>query len=113
MEDGREISEISEISDDSGTSEVAEVTEVTEVAEVAEVAEVTGVTEVTEISELEPVIAEDEELNNSPPKNLPRKESFYDKIPLSKKQLDVIIVVLMVALVAFFIIGALIGNGLI
>ena len=89
MEDGRETSE------DSGNSEVTEI------------AEVTG------ISEPEPVITGDEELDSSPPKKIPRKESIYDKIPLSKKQLDVIIVILMVALVVFFILGALIGNGLI
>lgn len=41
------------------------------------------------------------------------KERLYDKIPLTKKQLDVIIAVLIVAFVVVFILGALKGNGLI
>ena len=42
-----------------------------------------------------------------------RKESLYDKIPLTKKQLDVIIIILMAALIFFIVLGALIGNGII
>jgi len=41
------------------------------------------------------------------------KESFYDKIPLSKKQLDIIIIFLVAAMIITLIIGALIGNGVI
>ena len=48
-----------------------------------------------------------------PPDKPPRKESLYDMIPLSKKQLDVIIAVLVVALLLFIVIGALVGNGII
>lgn len=41
------------------------------------------------------------------------KEWVYDKIPLSVKQLDIIIVVLIAALIIFFVLGALKGNGII
>ncbi|MCL2151436.1 MAG: hypothetical protein FWH57_00505 [Oscillospiraceae bacterium] len=41
------------------------------------------------------------------------KESFYDKIPLTKKQLNVIIIILIIAVIVFFVLGALIGNGVI
>ena len=39
------------------------------------------------------------------------KESFYDRIPLSVKKLDIIIIVLSAALIVFFILGVLAGNG--
>lgn len=41
------------------------------------------------------------------------KENLYDKIPLTKSQLDVIIFILLIAFVVFFVLGALIGNGVI
>ena len=41
------------------------------------------------------------------------KESLYDRIPLSKKQLNVIIIILIIAVIVFFVLGALIGNGVI
>ena len=41
------------------------------------------------------------------------KEWVYDKIPISVKQLDIIIVVLIAALIVFFVLGALKGNGII
>ena len=41
------------------------------------------------------------------------KESFYDKIPLTLKQLDIIIVVVIIVLIAAFALGVLIGNGII
>lgn len=39
------------------------------------------------------------------------KERFYDKLPFTKRQMDIIIVLLFAALVIFFTIGALKGNG--
>jgi hypothetical protein len=39
------------------------------------------------------------------------KESFYDTLPFTKRQMDIIIVMLFAALVIFFVIGALKGNG--
>jgi len=41
------------------------------------------------------------------------KERLYDMIPLTKKHLDIIIAILLVALVVFLVLGALIGNGVI
>ena len=41
------------------------------------------------------------------------KERLYDKIPFTKKQMDIIIAVLIVAFVVLFVLGALKGNGLI
>jgi hypothetical protein len=41
------------------------------------------------------------------------KENLYDKIPLSKKQLDIIIAILIAAIIVFFVFGALIGNNII
>ena len=41
-----------------------------------------------------------------------KKEELYDKIPLTKKQLDIIIVILIAAIVLFLVFGALIGNGI-
>ena len=35
------------------------------------------------------------------------KERFYDKIPLSKKQLDIIIVVLIAAIIILIVVGAM------
>ena len=45
------------------------------------------------------------------PKN--PKENLYDKIPLSVKQLDTIIVFLAAAFFVFIILGVLAGRGLI
>ncbi len=39
------------------------------------------------------------------------KERLYDKIPLSVKQLDIILIVLAVAFVVFLVLGTLVGNG--
>jgi len=50
------------------------------------------------------------EAHKPPAKNY-TKEGIYDKIPLTKKQLDVIIVVLIVAIVVFLVLGILKGNG--
>ena len=41
------------------------------------------------------------------------KENFYDKIPLTVKQLDVIIMVMIALFIVFFVIGILKGNGII
>jgi len=41
------------------------------------------------------------------------KEHFYDRIPLTTKQLDIIILVLIALFVVFFVIGVLKGNGVI
>ena len=41
------------------------------------------------------------------------KEHFYDRIPLTTKQLDIIILVLIALFVVFFAIGVLKGNGII
>jgi len=41
------------------------------------------------------------------------KEKFYDKIPLSAKQLDLIIICLAAAFIVFFILGVLAGRGII
>lgn len=41
------------------------------------------------------------------------KESLYDKVPLSVKQLDIIIIVLVIAFVVFLTLGILIGNRII
>jgi len=56
-----------------------------------------------------------QEENNKPPEieESRKQEHIYDRIPLSKKQLDVIIIVLIIALLGFFILGALKGNGVI
>jgi hypothetical protein len=52
-----------------------------------------------------------ERLGTTPPDNKGAKEHIYDSIPLSKKQLNIIIVVLIVAIIVFFVIGVLMGNG--
>jgi hypothetical protein len=41
------------------------------------------------------------------------KEHFYDKVPLTLKQLNVIIVILIIAIILFLTFGSLIGNGVI
>ena len=41
-----------------------------------------------------------------------RKESLYDRIPLTLKQLDVIIIILAIILIAALVIGTLKGNGI-
>jgi len=40
------------------------------------------------------------------------KEDLYDKIPLSKKQLDIIIVILIIAFLAVLTFGVLVGNDI-
>jgi hypothetical protein len=51
---------------------------------------------------------------NFDPASVPNaKERLYDKIPLSAKQLGVIIWILIFALIAAFVIGALVGNNII
>ena len=40
------------------------------------------------------------------------KENLYDKIPLSKKQLDIIIVILIIAFLAVLTFGVLVGNDI-
>jgi len=50
--------------------------------------------------------------NDETPKVKGKKEELYDKIPLTKKQLDIIIVILIAAIVLFLVFGALIGNGI-
>ena len=39
------------------------------------------------------------------------KERLYDKIPLTARQLDIIIIALIVAFIVFVVVGALVGNG--
>ena len=41
------------------------------------------------------------------------KENLYDKIPLTIKQLDIIIVVMIALFIVIFVIGVLKGNGII
>ena len=40
------------------------------------------------------------------------KEDLYDKIPLSKKQLDIIIVILIIAFLTVLTFGVLVGNDI-
>ena len=40
------------------------------------------------------------------------KENLYDKVPLTVKQLDIIIAVMIALFVVFFVIGVLKGNGI-
>ena len=49
----------------------------------------------------------------SAPVPITSKESLYDRIPLTKKQLDVIIIFLIAAIIIFLIFGALVGNRII
>lgn len=68
-------------------------------------------------AEKEP-LTESESVEQASEKSQPKvpgkgfKENLYDKIPLTVKQLDIIIFLLLVAFVVFFIIGALKGNGI-
>ena len=41
------------------------------------------------------------------------KENLYDKIPLTVKQLDIIIAVMIALFVVFFVVGVLKGNKII
>jgi len=41
------------------------------------------------------------------------KERLYDKIPLTAKQLDLIIIGLIAAFIVFFILGILAGRGIV
>jgi len=57
---------------------------------------------------------QDEDKNdNQTPAEKGTKESFYDKIPITKKQLDIIIAILFAALIIFLVFGTLIGNRII
>ena len=53
------------------------------------------------------------ENGQKPPENNWPKESIYDRIPLNKKQLNIIIVILVAAIIVFLVLGALVGNGVI
>ncbi len=55
----------------------------------------------------------DLQMSNDDPDYVNPKEKVYDKIPLSVKQLDIIIVLLIIAFFVFFALGALKGNGII
>ena len=50
-------------------------------------------------------------LNNGDPSFKNAKEHFYDKIPLTVHQLDILIGVLMAAIVVFLVLGTMAGNG--
>lgn len=50
------------------------------------------------------------EAETGPTKGL--KENLYDKIPLTVKQLDIIIILLILAFIFFFVFGALKGRGI-
>jgi len=43
----------------------------------------------------------------------PTQKNLYDRIPLTVKQLDIIIMVMISLFVVFFVIGVLKGNGII
>ena len=79
----------------------------------SEITEITEITEVTEIGEQEHSVTEGEDSNSDRPEVKGVKEGLYDKIPLSKKQLEIIIIILAVGLIVSFILGALLGNGII
>jgi len=50
---------------------------------------------------------------SKPPENKYVKESVYDRIPLNKKQLNVIIAILIVAIIVMLTLGVLVGNDII
>jgi len=47
-----------------------------------------------------------------PTESVGTKESLYDKIPITKKQLDILIIILFIALIGFLVFGVLVGNGI-
>ncbi|MDO4566854.1 MAG: hypothetical protein Q4B42_05930 [Oscillospiraceae bacterium] len=51
------------------------------------------------------------QLDNKDPDFKNTKERLYDKIPLSVKQLDVILVILAILFVVFFVLGIVRGQG--
>jgi len=55
----------------------------------------------------------DEKDDITPPIVKGKKEELYDKIPITKKQLDVIIIILFAALIIFLVLGTLVGNRII
>ena len=55
----------------------------------------------------------DEKDEKTPPIVKGKKEELYDKIPITKKQLDVIIIILFAALIIFLVVGTLVGNRII
>ena len=50
--------------------------------------------------------------NQPPADHKSAKERLYDKIPLTVKQLDVIIVICIAVIIFAFVFGALKGNGI-
>ena len=56
---------------------------------------------------------EDEKDEKAPPIVKGKKEEIYDKIPITKKQLDIIIIILFAALIVFLVLGTLVGNRII
>ena len=50
--------------------------------------------------------------NNETATNKGAKENLYDKIPLTVKQLDIIIAVMIVLFIVFFVVGIMKGNGI-
>ena len=56
---------------------------------------------------------EDEKDEKTPPVVKGKKEELYDKIPITKKQLDIIIIILFAALIIFLVLGTLVGNRII
>ncbi|NLW70065.1 MAG: hypothetical protein GX061_03180 [Eubacteriaceae bacterium] len=61
--------------------------------------------------------AERQTLKEKQAEFIAKKEEYYDKllesVPLSVKALDIIIALLILAFIAFFVIGALKGNSVI
>jgi len=55
----------------------------------------------------------DEKDEKTPPLVKGKKEELYDKIPITKKQLDIIIIILFAALIIFLVLGTLVGNRII
>ena len=54
-----------------------------------------------------------DEANKTTEVKIGAKESLYDKIPVTLKQLDIFIAVMVGLFIAFFVIGILKGNGII
>ncbi|MDR1640220.1 MAG: hypothetical protein LBT59_11035 [Clostridiales bacterium] len=54
-----------------------------------------------------------EEKKAEPSKPKGFKEGLYEKVTLSVRQLDIIIVVLLILTIIFFVVGSLVGNGII
>ena len=63
---------------------------------------------------LAPIPADQSEEREAPKVPLkPYKESLYDRVHLSVKQLDIIILILGIILVGALVLGTLVGNGVI